>query len=284
MTSDLEPSIRAHYGRANLVRDLFAALEKAGTDSKSIRTRDLAGVDQFHTGGRGATIRLAELAGLARGERVLDIGGGLGGPARTLAETLGCSVVVLDLVEDYCRAGEWLTERTGLGDRVTFRQGSAAQIPFGEPSSNPGAGFDLVWLQHCTMNIEDKDRLFREAARVLRPGGRIAMHEIMEGKRTPIHFPVPWAREPETSFLESPDSIRMRVPAAGFRELRWEDETEIAREWFETQSRRAAGRTGPPPVGIHLLLDIEAPTMFRNMVANLNEGRLSVIQAVFAKA
>jgi SAM-dependent methyltransferase len=284
MASELEPSIQAHYGRTNLVECLFAALEEAGADSKPLRTRDLAGVDQFHTGGRGATLRLAELAGVAPGERVLDIGGGVGGAARTLAETRGCSVVVVDPVEDYCRAGQWLTERTGLGERVTFQPGRAERIPFAEPSSNSGAGFDLVWLQHCTMNVEDKDRLFREAARVLRPGGRIAMHEIMEGKRTPIHFPVPWARGPELSFLAPPASIRTRIPAAGFRELRWEDETEIAREWFATQSRRAAGRTGPPPVGIHLLLGREAPTMFRNMVANLNEGRLSVIQAVFEKA
>jgi len=283
VTRDNEPEIQAHYGRPDLVEALFAALEAAGADPESLRTRDLSGVDQFHIGGREATIRLAELAGIAPGERVLDLGGGLGGPARTLAETRNCSVVVLDLVESYCRAGERLTERTGLRDRVTFHQGTATEIPFGGPSSSPGGEFDVVWLQHCSMNIEDKDRLFREAARVLRPGGRLALHEVMAGERTPIHFPVPWARDPETSLLESPNAIRRRIPAAGFRELRWVDETEIAREWFERQSRKARAASGPRPVGLHLILGPEARIMARNVLTNLREGRLTVIQAVFER-
>jgi 2-polyprenyl-3-methyl-5-hydroxy-6-metoxy-1,4-benzoquinol methylase len=65
-----------------------------------------------------------QLAGLGHGERVLDVGGGIGGPARTLAGA-GFSVTVLDLTEEFCRTGAALTERVGLASRVTFHHGNA---------------------------------------------------------------------------------------------------------------------------------------------------------------
>ncbi|MDQ3045762.1 MAG: methyltransferase domain-containing protein, partial [Chloroflexota bacterium] len=146
-------------------------------------------MDQFHIGGQEATLRLARLAGIHTGQTVLDVGGGLGGPARTLARAFECAVTVVDLTQEYCRVGAMLTSRTGLSPRVAFVNASALNLPFSNDA------FDVVWTQHSSMNIANKDRLYDELRRVLRPGGRLALHEIMTGRRIPARFPVPWASD-----------------------------------------------------------------------------------------
>ena len=274
-----EPPQRAvadHYRRAKLAEEILDALRAAGKDPDTLTPDDLAPVDQFHTRGREATLDLARLADLTSGMRVLDVGGGLGGPARTLANEFGCSVEVLDLTEEYCRAGEMLTEMTNLGERVTFRHGDALDMPY------PDGSFDLVWTQHSSMNIADKEKLYKEIRRVLRPGGRLALHEIMAGPVSPVRFPVPWAREPSISHLEPPETVRALILAAGFSELAWSDETSSATEWF--RQRLAAAPSGGPPLGLSLLLGPDFPEMFRNQVRNLEEARIAVVQAVFERA
>jgi SAM-dependent methyltransferase len=264
-------SVNAHYGRTGLAGLILDALRAAGKDASAVTPGDLAPVDQFHTGGKGSTEELAALAGVREGVEVLDVGGGIGGAARTLAREYGCRVTVLDITEEYCRTGELLTAWTALEDRVRFRQGSALAIPF------PAGSFDLVWTQHSSMNIEDKRRLYTELYRVLRPGGRLALHEIMAGAVQPIHFPVPWASEPAISHLLPPDEVRALLAAAGFTEAAWNDATAESTEWFR---RAPAPGANAPPLGLHLLLGAEFPTMIRNLVRNLEEGRVAVLKAV----
>jgi ubiquinone/menaquinone biosynthesis C-methylase UbiE len=160
-------ALNQHYGRGDLGAAIVAALGAAGKDPNTLTPDDLAPVDQFHIRGQEATLELVRLAELEPGAHVLDVGGGLGGPARTLAVTVGCRVTVLDLTEEYCRVGADLTQRAGLADRVSFRHGDALALPF------EAGSFDAVWTQHSSMNIADKEALYREAHRVLRPGGRI---------------------------------------------------------------------------------------------------------------
>jgi MPBQ/MSBQ methyltransferase len=273
---DATERVAAHYGRAGLSEVILAALRTAGKDPATLTPIDLAPVDQFHIGGRDATLELARLAGLTTGARVLDVGGGLGGPARTLASAFGCDVTVLDLTEEYCRTGELLTARTGLGERVRFRHGSALAMPFADGS------YDVAWTQHSSMNIADKERLYGEIRRVLRPGGRLALHEIMAGPHAPPHYPVPWAREHAISFLRPPAAIRALLAELGFNELTWVDVSTPAREWFA--ARVAALDRAPgaafPPLGLHLLLGPEFAVMSRNMLRNLDEERIVVIEAV----
>jgi ubiquinone/menaquinone biosynthesis C-methylase UbiE len=133
--------------------------------------------------------------------RVLDVGSGLGGPARCIAGEFGCRVTGVDLTDEYVRAAAMLAERVGLSNLVTYHQGDALDLPF------PEATFDVVWTQHTAMNIRDKAALYREMFRVLTPGGALAIYDILAGPVTPVHFPVPWARVPETSFLITPDEL-----------------------------------------------------------------------------
>jgi SAM-dependent methyltransferase len=266
-----------HYGRPGLGESILDGVRAAGKDPDRLAPEDLAAVDQFHIGGRDATLDLAKLAGLARGLEVLDVGGGLGGPARTLAHELGSRVTVLDLTEEYCRVGEELTRRTGLADRVRFRHGDALALPF------PDASFDLVWTQHSSMNIEDKERLYQSIQRVLRPGGRLALHEVTAGPAGPVHFPVPWSADGAGSFLRPPEAIRGLLAGLGLRETAWVDVSAAALLWFGERVAAARGATAPPPLGLHLLLGPAAGRMFANMLRNLEERRIVVIQAVWLR-
>ena len=208
--------------------------------------------------------------------RVLDVGGGIGGAARTLASTFGCAVTVLDLTESYCQAGELLTAYMGLIDQVSFNHGSALEIPF------PEASFDVVWTQHSSMNIADKTGLYAEIGRVLRPRGRLALHEVMAGAISPVQFPVPWASQPEMSFLSSPGEMQTIITTSGFQTVEWVDETAITRQWFQDRFASApAPGTPPPALGLHLLLGPDAGIMIRNLALNLQEHRIVVAQGIF---
>ena len=268
-------SVGEHYARDDLAAAILTALREAGKDPNSVTAQDLAPVDQLHTRGKDATLELARLAGITSKMQVLDVGGGLGGPARTLATEIGCSVEVLDVTEEFCRAGDILTTRTGLGDLVSFRHASALDVP------HPDASFDAVWMQHSSMNIPDKEQLYTEIHRVLRPCGRLALHEILAGPVSPIHLPVPWARDPALSHLRPPAQTRALLRETGFEELAWIDETAPALSWYRERLAPTPGE--PPPLGPHLVFGEVFGEMSRNQVRNLSEGRISVFQALFQR-
>ena len=277
MTDKYAASLNAHYGRGDLLAAIEAGL--AATGKTALTVDDLAPVDQFHSRGKDATLELLELARVEPGMRVLDVGGGIGGPARLLAHVNRCRVTVVDLTEEFCRVGEALTKRVGLDALVEFRHGNALALPF------PDASFDLAWTQHSTMNIADKARLFRELARVLSPGGRLAMHEVMAGPEQPAHFPVPWARTAEISFLVTADEFRRHATAAGLREQTWRDASTESLEWFRarTNALRAATGAPRPPLGLHQILGEDFPAMIANVARNLEERRVAVAMGVWTR-
>ena len=240
-------AIERNYGRSGLVERTLAALNAAGLDPKALDRNALQPLDEFHIRGRAATRELAALAGLSTGAHVVDVGCGVGGPARTLAAEIGCRVTGLDLIPEYCALAELLTAGTGLSDRVAVRQGSALEMPFDD------GAFDAAWMQHVSMNIEDKPRLYREIRRVLRPGGVLALNEVYAGPGGARRYPVPWASDAGIDFLVSQEEARRAIAAAGLREVEWVDVTDKSAEWFRgvLGGRRSAA---PPALGLHLLV------------------------------
>jgi len=205
-----------YWGRDGLAPAIFDALAASGKNLDALTIDDLSPMDHFHGGGKEVTVRLARLAGLTPGLRVLDVGGGLGGPARTLAVEFGCHVTVVDLTESYVHAAGEITDRLGLGERVSHHVGNALELPF-----NEGA-FDVVWTQNSGMNIADKERLYVGFHRVLRPGGLLALQEPMAGPVQPPIFPLMWAVTETTSFLRTPVEMRLMIEDAGFRTRSWD--------------------------------------------------------------
>lgn len=259
-----------YWGREGLSQAILDALASSGKDIAALTIDDLAPLDQFHGGGKSATQRLARLAELTRGTRVLDIGGGLGGPARTLAVEFGCTVTVVDLTESYVQAGEMLTARLGLRDRVAHHVGNALELPFDD------GAFDVVWMQNSGMNVSDKRRLYAGVHRVLRPGGRFALQEPMAGPVQPLIFPVMWARDASTSFLLTPEQARATIEAAGFRGLVWDDVT----------TEVSTGRTSTPASGPtiqSIVMGDDLPTITAAQKRNDEERRTVIVQAVFER-
>jgi MPBQ/MSBQ methyltransferase len=213
---DVRDSIRRHWDRGGLPDAIRAAIAATYPGRSSLTVEELAPLDQFHGGGLAYTRRLASLAGIPPGARVLDVGGGLGGPARTLAADLGCAVTVIDLAASYVNAGRSLTVLAGLHERVTHVVGDALDLPFHD------ATFDVVWTQNSGMNIAAKAAMYAGFRRVLLPGGTLAMQEPVAGPVEPRVYPLMWAAGPDHDHLRTSDELRSIVEAAGFRIRTWD--------------------------------------------------------------
>jgi len=260
-----------HYGRAEGLAQILARIETVSPGNLSPEI--LAPLDQFHSGGLAATRDLANLAAIKPGEAVLDVGCGVGGPARILAQEHGAHVSAIDLSPTFVEIGRALSQKSGIA--VSFETANALDLPFAD------ASFDVVWTQHASMNIADKPRFYRQLRRVLRPEGRLAFHDLLIGaKPRPLHFPVPWADRAEESSLIEAAALRALLPNCGFRERVWQDRTAATLTYFEKTPPPAV----PPPLGIHLLLGPGFPAMAVNVRRNLIEGRLGAAMAVYGAA
>lgn len=271
--TDVLDGVREHYRASGLVGRLKTALTAFGPDQQRLAPQQLAALDQFHTRGLAATAELAGLAGIAAGLSVLDVGSGVGGPARFLAATYGCQVTGVDLSEAFVDAARYLTRRTGQSERVSFETASALALPFDD------GHFDVVLLQHVAMNISDRTRLYREIRRVLKLNGRFALYDVVLKDGDP-HYPVPWARTPATSFLLTAAATGEAVEAAGFRKLAWQDDTEAAKAWIA--QLRASGP--PPSPNLGVVMGPDFAQLAANLGRNLMEGRLGILAAVFEAA
>lgn len=267
-------SVVDHYsGSGDLAEAIAAALDAAGIQRLGMSTSTLAPVDEFHIRGRAATIEIADALRVDSSARVLDIGSGLGGPARAIAELTGAHVTGVDLTPAFGSAAREMSEWTGLHDRTAFVVGDATDLEFADGE------FDAALTVHVAMNIRDKEALHREAHRVLKPAGRYVVYDVLRGPGGPVHYPVPWARDPSTSFLASTEEMERLLPAAGFTIVEEVDSSVESLAWFEAMTARLA-ESGPPPVTFATFLGSDFPEMARNQVANLREGAIRTVTFV----
>jgi SAM-dependent methyltransferase len=248
-------NITGHYsGDGEIARRIDEQLRLSGVaDDHTLSPSDVAAVDQFHVGGLEATQELARLFSPSPGSYVLDIGSGLGGPSRYLAANYGCRVIGIDITEEYCRIASVLAARMGLEDRVEYRRGDARELLF------PDGTFDGAWTQHVSMNIAEKKPLYEGIRRILKTGGRFALHDV-----------------------QSMEAMRKTILDAGFVLVAWNDVTEDASRFLDAMAARS--RTAETPrLGLHLVLGSDFPEMVRNFRRNLEEERCGVVQAVFQR-
>ena len=261
--------VREHYNATGLTDRIKSALATIAPEAQTLTVAQLAPLDQFHIRGILATTELAAAAGLEPSTRVLDLGCGIGGPARYLAATFGCKVTGVDLSPAFIDTATYLTARCKLSDRVTFQVGDALHLPFED------AAFDAMFLQHVAMNVEDRLALYAEVRRVLTPGGRFATYDLVV-RDGDVAYPVPWARDASTSFLLSETDTRTALEQAGFRAVFWRDDTGTAIDWFK------AAMVGSPPSGLNLglVMGPDFPAITSNLARNIRENRLGVLSAV----
>jgi SAM-dependent methyltransferase len=269
---DTNIKVREHYSATGLTGRIKVALATITPESEALTVAQLAPLDQFHTRGILATGELAAAARLDPSTRVLDLGCGLGGPARYLAATFGCKVTGVDLSPAFIDAATYLTARCGLSDRVTFEVADGLHLPF------DNASFDAIFLQHVAMNIEDRTALYAALHRILSPGGRLVIYDIVL-RDGDVVYPVPWARDASTSFLLTESQTRTALETAGYKAALWRDDTQVAIDWFQT----VMGAQPQSVLNLGLVMGPDFPVMAANLGRNLRENRLGVLFAVVTR-
>ncbi len=274
---ELEARVERHYRHGSLKQAILGGLIAAGKDPNRLVPADLAPVDEFHIGGRVATVEFAERLGVKPGMKLLDVGSGLGGASRYFAGELGCDVTGVDLTEEYVDVADMLAGKVGLQSRVRYLRASALSLPFAD------GAFDGVYMMHVGSNIADKAAMFREFRRVLAPAGVVGVYDLMRERPGELSYPVPWTTDASTDFLESFEVYARALEAAGFAVSAPNSRRAFALAFFE-RMRAAAAKNGgaPPPLGLHIVMGATAGEKIANMVDNLQRGLISPTE-VFAR-
>jgi sarcosine/dimethylglycine N-methyltransferase len=260
--------LEAHYSAHDIETRILVAVRAAGLNpDHRLSPEALGALDHFHTGGLRASRELLALAQIRAEDRVLDIGAGLAGPARLLASALGCHVDCIELSPDFCAGAALLNRLTGLEDRIEVHRGSALDLPF------PDDSFDVVWMQNVGMNIANKQGLYDEIHRVLKPGGRYAFQELTAGNAPTSYFPLPWATDPADSFLVPAEEMRSILGKSGF-----------VAEVFEDTSDAHLSATAATPAASPLTLGVYVDNLAQksgNARRSLQEGQIRLVRGVF---
>ena len=268
MSRQIEEIVASHYSVGNLADNIIAGLKEDGKDIDNITIADLSVVDEFHIGGHAATQYLLSKMQFADSDHVLDVGSGIGGAARTIASSTGCQVTGIDLTPEYVETAKVLSRLTGLDDQVSFKTASALDLPFDDGM------FDAAVTLHVAMNIKQRDQLYREVFRVLKPGATFAMYDVMKDNGEPLQFPVPWAQTQESSYLASPAEMQDYLTNAGFSDITTDDRSEFAMEYFD---RRIAAADKRSALGPHLVMGDSAREKFENIRLNMVNGRIAPV-------
>jgi SAM-dependent methyltransferase len=266
--------VSAHYSRGELRERLYASLVEDGVDPHQPSLEALAPYDQFHGRGLEATVEMAEALAIRAADHILDVGSGIGGPARYFAHRFGCRVTGIDLTAEFCDVARELTRATGLDATVGFVDGDALAMPFASGS------FDGAYSMNVSMNIADKPALYREIHRVLKPGGWLMLSEIAKGADADPEFPVPWAGSSEANFLASPEATRIGLAAAGFDVVQLRSTREQALASLARARAMADRGEKPAHRAVALIHGHIARTIMANAARALEDGRLDPIEVL----
>jgi ubiquinone/menaquinone biosynthesis C-methylase UbiE len=266
-----------HYIHGNLLQAIKTSIAKLGITLDSVTIDDLAPVDEFHVGGREATENLLQQLNFPAKSHILDVGCGLGGAARYVAQNYNSHVTGIDITKEFVETGKSLCSWVKLEKQVALKQGSVTDLPFQDEH------FDGGYMLHVGMNIEDKDQLFREIFRVLRQGSKFGVYDIMRISDGDIDFPVPWATEESASKLSTPEQYQQALIKAGFDISQQNNRSEYALDYFKRLSEKTAANGGPPPLGLHTLMKDSGMVKINNMVKKIAVGYIAPVEITLCK-
>ena len=272
-----ENVVSEHYKHSQLLELIENGLKEIGKSKDSATVEDLAPVDEFHIGGRAATEHLMKQLAFNQSDKILDVGCGLGGASRFIAKTYQNSVTGIDLTDDYVTVGNTLSAWVGLNDSVSLHQGSALNMPFKE------ASFDGAYMLHVGMNIEDKDTLFSQISRVLKSRSKLGVYDIMRTSEGTLSYPVPWASDDSFSFLAQSGEYSALLEDAGFKIECINNRKDFALGFFKQLKEKTEANNGPPPLGLHLLMESTTPVKIKNVIENMVNGLISPVEIVAQK-
>lgn len=266
--------VEKHYTREGMYENIVEKLKETGLTT--VTRKDIGGIDEFHVRGAAVSLELANDISFNKNTRVLDVGCGLGGPARMLAAEFGCHVTGIDLTQEFIRSAKLLSELVGLGELTAFVQGNALSLPFEDNS------FDVVWTQHVQMNIENKDKFYSEIARVLAPGGTFIYYDIFSKSGEALLFPVPWADNSSLSFLMTTKKLSQLLEKEGLAKVKTKDQTPEAIQFF-TEILNKPPTTGSQKPGLNLVMGNTAPEKLGNVMKNIKGDKLELQSGLYRK-
>jgi ubiquinone/menaquinone biosynthesis C-methylase UbiE len=270
-------AVSESYFHGNLLNAIRASVGKLGKTVDSVTVDDLGPVDEFHIGGRSATKSFLDQLNFSKQDHILDVGCGLGGATRFVADNYGSRVTGIDLSQEYTETGEALSNWVKLDKQITLQQGSALSMPFEDET------FDGGYMLHVGMNIEDKAVLFTEIYRVLRPGATFGVYDIMRQNGGEVTLPVPWATDKSTNKLATPDQYKQALSDAGFEVSSENNRSEFALEFFKQMHAKTEANGGPAPLGLHTLMKESTPIKLKNMVENIAAGYIAPVEIIAHK-
>jgi SAM-dependent methyltransferase len=267
-------SVEQHYHRENLYDIILNKLQELGITSAT--RKDIAGVDEFHIRGAAVSMELAKEAGFYTDCKVLDIGCGIGGPCRMLADEFGCNVTGIDITEEFIETARQLTKLVGLEGKATFLKADALNLPFEDMS------FDFAWTQHVQMNISDKATFYSEMARVLKPGGKFIYYDFFARNQEPLRYPVPWADDQSISHLITTAESDAILKDLGFHKVNTENQTQKGIDFFEKLFASMA-KGEATAIGLPLLIGVSSKEKFQNLYKNILDKKLDIQSGIFRK-
>ena len=272
-----QADVSKHYTHGSLVEAIGSGLASLGKTTTTITVDDLAPVDEFHIGGRKASEEFLSQLGITPQLHVLDVGCGLGGAARFVASRYGSRVAGIDLTAEYVETGNALCKWVRLHQRILLQQCSALALPFANSQ------FDCAYMLHVGMNIEDKEKLATEVARVLRPGSPFGIYDVMRTGSGDLTYPLPWAASAELSAVTEPKRYKDALQKAGFAITSERNRRDFALAFFADLRSKTAAAGGPPPLGLHVLMGKSTPEKIKNMIDNISNGRIAPVELVARK-
>ncbi|NIP30455.1 MAG: methyltransferase domain-containing protein [Candidatus Dadabacteria bacterium] len=272
-----DKAVSDHYLHGNLLKAIEEALCDLGKNTETVTIEDLAPVDEFHIGGQQATDNLVDQLNFSKQQHLLDVGCGLGGAARYVANKYKNRVTGIDLTPEYIETGNELCKWLKLDENITLEQGSALSMPFKDNT------FDGGYMLHVGMNIKDKALLFSEIYRVLKPGSYFGVYDVMRIKEGELIYPVPWATDSSTSELSTPSQYKNDLKNAEFEVTSEDNRHNFARDFFEQLRKKVEADGGPPPLGLHILMQESTSTKVKNMIKNIEEGYVAPYEIIAYK-
>ncbi|WP_394174181.1 SAM-dependent methyltransferase [Thalassotalea litorea] len=269
--------VTQHYTHGSLIETIQSGVEKLGKSVSDVSVDDLAPVDEFHIGGRMATQAFLSQLNIDPTHKVLDVGCGLGGSSRFVAQQYGCQVTGIDLTQEFVDTGNTLCAWVGLTNKVQLKVENALAL------SDENESYDRVYLMHVGMNIADKKTLATELFRILKPGGKLGIYDVMRVNKGALKFPVPWASEPGGSSVASLPEYLSALQSAGFHVIKETNRRAFALQFFSELQTRIANAGGPPPLGLHLLMGDKAPLKMNNMLENISQNLVAPIEIIAEK-
>lgn len=270
-------AVADHYSHGNLLKAIQDAITKLGKTVDTVTIEDLGPVDEFHIGGRVATENFLDQLEFSEKDHIIDVGCGLGGAARFVANKYSSHVNGIDLTAEYIETGRALCTWVRLDKQITLQQGSALSMPFENET------FDGGYMMHVGMNIEDKARLFAEIYRVLRPGASFGVYDVMRNKDGDLAYPVPWAAEKSTSALATPEQYRQALGDAGFEVFKENNRRDFAVDFFKALRAKTEASGGPPPLGLHTLMQESTAVKVKNMIENISADYIAPVEIIARK-